>query len=64
MILNIKFPVTSPLTFQHLNRLSRSVDKGNGKEKFTLEQSMTAQRGSRGYSFTLSLTLALDWVGG
>jgi len=34
------------------------------KVNFTLEQAMKAQRGSRGYSYTLSLTSALDGVGG
>ena len=33
------------------------------KVKFTLEQATKAQRGSRGHSSTLSLTLALDGAG-
>jgi hypothetical protein len=34
------------------------------KVKFSLEQAMKAQRGSKRYSSTLSLTSAVDGVGG
>jgi hypothetical protein len=39
-------------------------NKGKDKVKFNLEQATKVQRGSIGYSSTLSLTLALDrgWV--
>jgi len=51
-------------TSYSISGITIHADKCKVKVKFSLEQATKAQRGSRGISFTFSLTSALDAVGG